>query len=160
MRLLVIRHGRAAAPRQGVPDDERALTPDGERLFARCARGIARLVPKPDALVASPLLRARQTATLLAAAWGGVDVELDAVLAAGGVDAILASLENHPPEATVVLVGHEPTVSALVAELVSARGEAMAFEPGAAALIEVASLARRAGRLIWFLPPEASAGGG
>jgi phosphohistidine phosphatase SixA len=53
----------------------------------------------------------------------------------------------------VALVGHEPTVSRLVTELLGARtGEALAFGVGTAALLDVTSVARRAGRLVWFLP--------
>jgi len=147
MRTLVIRHAQAVPPQSGLPDDERALTPDGERRFASTALGIARLVPTPDALVTSPLLRARQTAALLKAAWGGIDVGIEPALASGSVDAILAVLDNHPPDASVVLVGHEPTVSMLVARLTGAR-DAPAFEPGAAALVD-------GGRLVWLLSQDA-----
>ncbi len=162
MRLLIVRHAEAvAAEVAGVPDRERALTPGGERRFRAAALGLARLVPAPDALLSSPLLRARQTATLLAAAWRGRAVTLEATLAAGSVEAILDLLARHERDATVVLVGHEPTVSALLAELVGGRSsEALSFRPGAAALVETASLARRDGRLLWFLPPEVAAEAG
>jgi phosphohistidine phosphatase SixA len=53
-----------------------------------------------------------------------------------------------------VLVGHEPTMSAVLMTLIGAMSsEAIAFEPGTAALIDVASVARRSGRLVWFLSP-------
>jgi phosphohistidine phosphatase len=153
MRVLVIRHAQAVPQGSGIADADRPLTPEGERRFRAAARGLARLLPSPDALLTSPLLRARQTAALAASAWTGIEPVVEPALASGSVDAILAALEHRPREATIALVGHEPTVSSLVAELVGARsGEAVAFEPGAAALLDVSSLAARQGRLLWFLP--------
>lgn len=154
MRLLVIRHAQAVPP-GAVPDADRALTPQGARRFREAAAGLARLVPTPDALWTSPLLRARETAALAGAAWG-IEPAPKRVLASGGVDAIVARLEQEPQDATIVLVGHEPTVSMLVAQL-AGMSDALAFEPGAAALVEIDSLAARNARLVWFLPPAAAA---
>jgi len=160
MRVLVIRHAHAVPQGAGVADAERRLSPEGERRFQAAARGLARLVPAPDVLLTSPLVRARQTAAIAAAAWGGLEPRPEPALASGTIDAILAALEHQPRDATVALVGHEPTVSALVAELVGAGStDAVAFEPGAAALLEVASLATRGARLVWFLPTAALAAG-
>ena len=154
MRVLVIRHAQAVPQgTRDLRDADRPLTADGERRFRATALALARVVPNPEVLLTSPLLRARQTATLLAAAW----TELEPALASGSVDAILRALEQHARGATVVLVGHEPTVSALLGELLGViSSEAIVFEPGAAALLEISSVARHSGRLVWFLPPDLS----
>ena len=63
MRLLVVRH--AIAVPHGtpeIPEDERPLTPKGEKRFRVAARGLARICRRPDVLLSSPLVRARQTA--------------------------------------------------------------------------------------------------
>jgi phosphohistidine phosphatase len=163
MRLLIVRHAEAVpADAAGVRDRDRPLTANGEHVFRAAAKGLALRLPAPDVLLASPLLRARQTATLLAVAWGDVVVTPEAALASGSVDAILAAIlaaaaaagaNRHDP--TIAVVGHEPTVSALLAGLVGA--EARGFSPGAAALVETGSAAQRAARLVWFLSPEAAA---
>src|SRR5712691_2564228 len=72
MRLLFIRHA-IAVPRgtPGIPDDERPLTPDGEKRFRKAARGLARIAAPPEILLTSPLPRARKTAEIAAQAWGG-----------------------------------------------------------------------------------------
>jgi len=151
MRVLVIRHAQAVPHGCGVADAERALTSEGARRFRAAAQELVRLVPRPDALLTSPLLRARQTAALVAAAWGDIEPVPDAALASGSIDGMLAVIDLYPRGATVALVGHEPTVSALVAKLVGVKtGEAIAFEPGAAALIEITSVAGRSGRLVWL----------
>ena len=158
MRVLVIRHAQAVPQgTRDLRDADRPLTADGERRFRASALALARVVAKPDVLLTSPLLRARQTATLLAAAWMDIEPTLEPALASGSVDAILGALEQHARGATVVLVGHEPTVSALLGELLGViSSEAIVFEPGAAALLEVSSVARHNGRLLWFLPPDLS----
>jgi len=158
MRVLVIRHAQAVPQgTRDLRDADRPLTADGERRFRVTALALARVVPNPEVLLTSPLLRARQTATLLAAAWTDIEPTLEPALASGSVDAILGALEQHARGATVVLVGHEPTVSALLGELLGViSSEAIVFEPGAAALLEVSSLARHSGRLVWFLPPDLS----
>ena len=162
MRVLVIRHAHAAPQGAGVPDAERPLTSEGERRFRAAARGLARIVT-PDVLLTSPLRRARQTAAIASAAWGALDATPEPALASGNLTEIFDALEAHPPDATVALIGHEPTVSTLVAELTRANGAAstdrdppISFTPGAAALLEVDSIARRSGRLVWF-HTEASA---
>jgi phosphohistidine phosphatase len=156
MRVLVIRHAHAAPPGAGVPDAERPLTAEGERRFRAAARGIARVVT-PDVLLTSPLRRARQTAAIAAAAWGALEATPEPALASGNLTDIFDALEAYAPDATVALIGHEPTVSTLVAELTRALRDAgengyepVSFTPGAAALLEVFSIVRRSGRLVWF----------
>ena len=156
MRLLVIRHAEAVPPGT-MRDAERPLTTRGVQTFTAAARGLARLVPAPDVLLSSPALRARQTAALIASAWG-VDPTEEPALASGSLDRILGALELQAQDATVAVVGHEPTVSSLVAELSGmASPESVGFEPGAAALLEVDSLAACDARVVWFLSPAAAA---
>src|SRR5688572_6271616 len=157
MRLLVIRHAHAAPATSQLTDADRPLTAEGERRFRAAARGLARRVT-PDVLLTSPLLRARQTAAIASAAWSGLAATPERALASGGVDEILDALEHLPGEATVAIVGHEPTVSMLVAQLIGeASVRAVALEPGSAALLEVESLRPRGARLVWLLT-TASAG--
>ena len=153
MRLLVVRHAEAVP--QGTPglaDADRPLTEPGTRRFRAVVPVYARLQPELDVLLTSPLLRARQTAALLARAWRALEPVAEPALASGSVTAILAALEYQPRDAGIALVGHEPTVSALVAELVGlSSSEAVAFGVGSAALLDVASLSRRSARLVWYL---------
>ena len=156
MRLLIIRHAEAAPPGT-MRDAERPLTANGVRTFTAAARGLARLLPAPDVLLSSPALRARQTAALIAAAWE-IEVAEEPALASGSLDRILGTLELQLQDATVAVVGHEPTVSAVVAELSGlASPESVGFEPGAAALLEVDSLRARDARVVWVLTPTDAA---
>ena len=156
MLLLVIRHA-IAVPRgtPGIADAERPLTPDGEERFRAAAKGLARLVGRPDALLSSPWLRARQTADIAAEAWGTIEAEETDVLAGGTFDAQARVLDRYPATAMVAVVGHEPHVSDLLGRLLgSADEDRLTFKKGGTALVDVPGRLREGGRLVWFLPPK------
>jgi phosphohistidine phosphatase len=156
MRLLIVRHA-IAVPHgtPGILDDERPLTDEGRRRFRRVAKGIERVVPRPDAILTSPLPRARQTADLLAACWSGVEPQDVPALAVGDHAALEQALRAFPDEAFVAVVGHEPWCSALLAHLLDARSpERFAFRKGGAALVEVRGSLAEGGTLHWFARPR------
>lgn len=74
MKLLVVRHGAAMDQeefaRTGQSDDLRPLTSDGEKEMRRVAAGLRAEIGALDVLASSPLVRARQTADIVAAAFG------------------------------------------------------------------------------------------
>lgn len=156
MRLLIVRHAIAVdRGTPGVPEDERPLTPEGERRFRRVARGLARIAERPDALLTSPLVRARRTAEIAAKAWGRVVPRPVEALASGGFDGLAAALAQHDAKATVAIFGHEPQLSAFLARLLGSAGpERLEFRKGGAALVEVPGSIADGGRLVWYLPPR------
>ena len=156
MKALLIRHA-TAIPRgtPGILDDERPLTSVGAIKFRTAARGLARVAPRPDVLLTSPLPRAHATAEIAARVFKGVEPRIEPTLADRGVEGIIRALQAHPNEATVVLVGHEPMLGALLAQMIgSLQAERLAFKKGGAALVELADGPSAAGRLIWFLDPR------
>src|SRR5215471_19083588 len=68
MYLYLVRHAIAFEPDPAQwPDDrDRPLTPEGEKRFRQAALGLRELVPSVDAVLSSPLVRAWQTAAILA----------------------------------------------------------------------------------------------
>ena len=133
IRLFIVRHGIAADPAGfSGSDDERPLTDKGRRRLRRVARAFARLAEPIDLLVSSPLVRAVQTAELLAAA-----LHLDGVEISGALKpaqdplAILRALGGRAGDGQgVMLVGHEPHLSRLLAH-------AAGLTPAEAARIDV-----------------------
>jgi phosphohistidine phosphatase len=100
MRLLIVRHAEAAP---GSPDELRTLTPAGRaeaRALGRRLRD-ARLVP--DAVVTSPLLRARETAVALGLGEPTVDERLAPGAAPEDIREAAADRGT-----TVLVVGHQP----------------------------------------------------
>ena len=127
MRLFVVRHAEAAP---GDPDELRPLT-DAGRAAAR-ALGDRLADHEPDAVLSSPLLRARETADAIARA-AGLVAEPDERLAPGAdADTVREAVAGRGD--TVVMVGHQPDCSEIVLAL---SGEGVSFEPGAVHEVEL-----------------------
>ena len=156
MKLTIIRHA-IAVPHgtEGVADDERPLTAKGRRRFEKVARGLAEICGGPDVLLTSPLPRATETADIAAQAWGDVTPTSEPALAQGNVDEILGMLAHYPPDQHVAIVGHEPTLSALLARLVGSTAlDRFAFRKGGVAHLELPGAPEEGGRLEWFTRPR------
>jgi len=144
MDVVVIRHGIAldadAATRLGLSDEERPLTPKGQRRTRAAAIGLrAALADMPvDDILTSPLLRARQTAEILADYLDNPPVDEADVLAPPVDMAKLdAWLHQHFGERRVMLVGHEPDLATWVSwSLTRRRDRLMAFKKAGVALLE------------------------
>jgi phosphohistidine phosphatase len=156
MRLLIVRHAIAVpSGTPGIPDDERPLTPAGEKRFRRAARGLAVAVPRPDVLLTSPLPRARRTAILAARAWRRIKPQSEEALAGGSFSDVAALLNEYRGMDVVAMVGHEPDVSGLVARLIGTpHDERLTFKKGGAALLEVPGPIEEGGALLWYLTPR------
>ena len=128
MRLYLVRHAEAAP---GHPDDLRPLTPSGRQRARELGAELAG--SRPDAVVSSPLLRARETAAAIAEA-AGVDVEVDERLAPGTTtERLLAALAGRGER--VVVVGHQPDCGEIASELTGRA--APPFAPGAVHAIDL-----------------------
>lgn len=117
--LLVLRHGKAERPEIAGIDFDRQLTARGRRDARAVGEWLAAEGLQPDLVVTSSAARALQTAEL-AAESAEVDDPPVAVDALYGADeeACLAALREHAEgEDTVLLVGHNPTLEALVERL-------------------------------------------
>ena len=156
MEILIVRH--APAVERGTPgyaDDDRPLTEEGKKKFRKAARGLARIVAKPDVILTSPLPRARETAEIAAEAWGGAPLTVAPPLAGGSIRELGALLAAHNEADRVALFGHEPDVSELLAHLVgSSNDDRLAFKKGGAALVELNDGLAAGGTLLWFVPPR------
>src|SRR5918911_164568 len=68
MRLFFLRHGIAEPGHSGLSDFDRQLTNEGRAELEDVAHGLRQLKIRPDRLLSSPLVRARQTAEVVAPA--------------------------------------------------------------------------------------------
>lgn len=155
MRLIIVRHGIAVNRETAeMEDEERPLTRRGIRRFRSAAAGLARIERRPDHLLSSPLVRARQTADILSRAWGKVKVTEEEALADSAAT-ILSALAKLDREATVAIVGHEPDLSQVLAILVgSEQGNRFTFKKGGAACVSIPGEVGAGGGLVWYLPPR------
>jgi phosphohistidine phosphatase len=153
--LYLIRHGVAEDRGDAWPDDaKRPLTEAGMARMRKSVRGLARFGVAIDLILTSPLVRARQTAEIVAA---GLEprpaiVSVDALTPAGTFTSLTAELEKHARRTRIALVGHEPNIGEIAARLVGSR-HPIEFKKGAVCRIDVEQLPPHGpGDLRWFIP--------
>jgi phosphohistidine phosphatase len=155
--LYLVRHAVAADRGSEWPDDtKRPLTERGISRFKEVVKGLRHLDVEIDEIFTSPLLRAKQTAELLAAGLEGKPAVkiLDALAPGHTSSAVMANLAKVAKRRRVALVGHEPELGELAAYLIGA-GKAIPFKKGGVCRIDVGSLtSKRAASLVWFFPPN------
>ncbi len=158
MQLLVIRHGIAedaekfAATGQG--DSLRPLTKEGKRKMKEVAAGLREIVDTVDVIGASPLLRALQTAEIVAKAYGGLPIRtIKQLTPDSDPSALLEWVRQQPSGQVIAIVGHEPHLGILVTWLITERRDSrVAMGKGGACLLEFSSrVAAGAGILQWLL---------
>jgi phosphohistidine phosphatase len=129
-RLFLLRHG-VAVPHgtEGIADDDRPLTPKGERRVRQVARGLNRLRLKLDRIVTSPLPRARRTAEITADV---LDVafllEEAEVLRPSSLPEAIRDWLASRSEARIMLVGHNPHLSGLLSLLATGQVRPMVID--------------------------------
>jgi phosphohistidine phosphatase len=130
VRVYLVRHAEAAP---GEPDDLRALTPEGRRAARALGERLAAEDVRPDALISSPLLRARETAEEIGRAVG-VEPEADDRLGSGATTAGLREAVEGRGD-TVVAIGHQPDCGRIAAEL--GDGVEPPFPPAGMVVLEI-----------------------
>jgi phosphohistidine phosphatase len=159
--VYLMRHGVAADQGSlGAPDDfSRPLTPDGKLKLKVIAKGLSRLKVQWDWVVTSPLKRAVETGDAVSEALGtAAPRDVCDALAPGDVSAqkVTSFLAQHPDRSSVLLVGHEPSLSRLASEFVGASDSAnLAFKKGGCCMITFDGLPSKSpGVLEWWLTPR------
>ena len=159
IELYLVRHAIAAERGPKYPDDRlRPLTPAGSKRFARSVPGLLAMDVTIDFVLTSPLVRARDTAMLLAAGLKPKPAvsEVEALAPGGRPQALTEAIRTHAKKyRRLALVGHEPDLGELAARLLGARGN-VEFKKGSICLIETdGATPAGPGTLRWMLPPKA-----
>jgi phosphohistidine phosphatase len=140
VQVFLVRHAEAVDETVELRDPYRHLTPHGRAQARALGERLRWHDCGPTHLYASPLVRALQTAELVCSAIGGdVSVEILPQLAPdGAVRDVVAKVRALPADAEVMLVGHEPSISAIAALLANqsdfpalAKAEAVRLDDGA-----------------------------
>ena len=157
LELYLVRHAIAAERGADYPDDsKRPLTSEGISRFRKEAKALAALDVDVDQIISSPLVRAKQTAEILAQAVPSQpSIEMsDALAPAGTPAAVFQELAKHMRKARIALVGHEPNIGELAARLIGSRTP-VEFKKGAICRIDFEVFPPKGhGHLRWFLPPR------
>jgi phosphohistidine phosphatase len=140
MQLWLVRHAVAVDREEFTgPDAERPLTDKGRRRFRDFCEWLADQTEMPEVVVTSPLVRAAETAAILAKASGLKKSNvLSTDLLAPGVDlTALLEVVHEQSAQRIALVGHEPDMSQMLSELIG--GGEFDFGKGFIAAVEFAA---------------------
>jgi phosphohistidine phosphatase len=160
MDLYLLRH--AIAVERGAPgyevDSTRPLTPQGTQRMWQIAEGMKALGLSFELILTSPYARAKQTADVVADALKLKDImEFSANLVPGGdLQALIEELNKRGSKlSSVILVGHEPSLSELISLLVTGNaGSAIRMKKGGLCLLTVGTLHYgQCATLEWLLTP-------
>lgn len=155
MKCYFLRHGIAVEPEAWSGSDfERPLTREGHARMEYEAKAIAELSLDLDAIVTSPLLRAKQTAEIVAERLGrGTKLVEDPRLGAGfNPERLGAILAAHADAKAIALVGHEPAMSATIGHSIGGAG--IELKKAALAGVEFIHPASTSGTLFCLIPPK------
>jgi phosphohistidine phosphatase len=123
LTLLLLRHAEAEAARPGQDDIDRPLSERGRTEALDAADCVAATRLRIDAVLVSPALRTRETATIVAAELDIADeLQFEPALYLGEPAALLPPLQRSRDSAkTLLLVGHNPGLSALAQQFMGGR---------------------------------------
>ena len=158
MDLYLVRHA-IAEPRDAerFPDDvKRPLTRRGRAVFRRVAHGLRELGIVVDVTLASPYVRAWQTAEILAEEASWPAPLACAELEAGIAPTVVFDLVRSRSETTIALVGHEPQLSRLAALIASCDPDGLTLElkKGGVVCLRLPDDGSSSGVLRWSVSPR------
>ena len=154
MEIYLMQHG-PNLPKDQDPDE--GLSPQGREAVQACARALHEMGLVFDFIIASPKLRARQTAELAARATG-FDPERIAISAKIKAMAdpaeSLAALSDLVSGKRALIAGHMPNLTRVASVLLAGSGELqVTFERGSVCRIDAERFQAGAGSLRWFMLP-------
>ena len=158
MRLYIMRHGIAVDPgAPGSPGDaQRPLTPEGEQKTREVAGGLRELGIGPPLFFSSPLLRALQTAKIVAKVLEFPEKQIrltDALLPMAKPDLIFRELARLK-EDEVICFGHGPHVDLAIAYALGSRTPATELKKSGVACLEFQAASPQKAVLRWLCPPK------
>jgi phosphohistidine phosphatase len=149
--LWLLRHGEAE-PHDARPDEERRLTPRGERQSRDAGAALAKLGVELAAAYTSPRVRALDTARLACESLGVEPEVVEALTGGWDADGARELLARHEDKDAILVVGHEPDLSQVVFDLVGGRID---LKKGGIAAVRVDG--RRAELFVLLRPKETEA---
>jgi phosphohistidine phosphatase len=155
MMLYIQRHAIAEDAAPGGDDGKRKLTAKGREKMVEAAQGFRKLGLEFDAILTSPLPRASETADIVSAAYSkSPEPQVLPALATGArPNEVVSALRPFNKLDSVMIVGHEPQLSALASLLLtgSPAGLQMVLRKGGCIALELKKLERGGAVLHWLL---------
>jgi phosphohistidine phosphatase len=160
MKIYVLRHGAAEDGRPGSSDPERSLTDDGREALRGVLLRARNAEVSPSLILASPYVRAVQTAEMAAEILGSHQkVTVTKTLTPDGSPAeVWDEIRARRNEQQILLAGHEPLLSQVVAYLLGAPALLVDMKKAALVCVEMGAFGQEPrGVLEWMLTPRLAA---
>ncbi len=156
VEIYILRHAVAVPHEESSSEEDRPLTEEGVRKMFREARGISKVVPSFETILTSPLVRAKETAEIVAQALAIEDrLEICKELIPGAsLENLFSTLANYKHEKRVLLVGHEPQLSLVASSLLGCREPMIVFKKGSLCRIDAEVPGKGSGKLKWHMTPR------
>jgi phosphohistidine phosphatase len=157
MLLYIIRHGIAEKPIGFLQDKDRSLTSEGTAIVSKLANALNLKGVKPDLIISSPYLRAKQTADLLAKGLKYANsIEIDNRLMPNATMTFLQEiLIENSDKSSLMIISHEPAVSEFSTTLCASNADRVyGFSPASICCVIVESIPTIRGSLYWFASAE------
>ena len=159
MILYFLRHGLAGLRSEWEGDDwGRPLTEEGITRTAKTGKLLAEMGLNIDRIITSPLVRAKQTAKIVAGKMNLEDRLIEDEHLVPGFDHNKLSeiLSDYQEDECILFVGHEPDFSLTFSSLI--RGGEIVCKKGGLARVDILDRKSLTGQLIWLIPPKFLAG--
>lgn len=158
MDLFILRHGKAGESSEEQDDSTRTLTTTGRKDIKEIGRWMRKEKFKFDVIATSPLTRSNETAGIIARILDlkeRLDI-WDELAPDGDMDTVCYHAAQFSNNVSVLIVGHEPALSALISRIISRGGTtSVIFSKGSLAKIKNFSFDREpSGDLQWLLNPK------
>lgn len=155
MQIILVRHASAEDREKAELDEERRLTDAGRVEAKTTGRALRALGVKPDLILTSPLVRAVQTAEIIARVFRGLAVKQERLLGPAGDWALLDGRVKEVQRKgarSVILVGHRPHLNEYIARLIGdGKGQVVLSKSGAACVEITETSSTLAGELKWLM---------
>ena len=157
MEIYLFRHGMAENAAAGEPDSSRKLTDEGKEKTAAVAKMARAANVQPSAIISSPYVRALETARVAARELGfeGKVITAPELVPHGSPENVWNVIRERRDDDSILLAGHEPLMSGLVAYLLGSPALRVEMKKSALVRIDVDSLrGAPQGILRWMLIPK------
>jgi phosphohistidine phosphatase len=155
MNIYLIRHGKAEPTSSLVDDKERQLTDEGKKILRSSAEQWKSIIKQPDFILTSPLIRAVQTAEIIAEVMNFNDGVLNEnLLLPGSSTNSLIELSKSLNAENIFFVAHQPDLSFHLSRFIGNTEVNLKFSPGSIAKISFEGKPKLGkGMLAFLLPP-------
>jgi phosphohistidine phosphatase len=158
MEVYLIRHA-AAQPlgqKNDFTDEKRTLTAEGRERMREAAKGLRKIDVEFDLILTSPLVRAVETAEIIAAALGydkKLIEQITALAPGGSHEKLISNIKSHSGAESIALVGHQPDLGQFASRITGCGSEfGVDLKKGSVCCINVAeTVPALRGGLVWMM---------